>query len=77
MKSIDSRLGALEEAQAKRKYHGLTTERRKFLTDRAVRFGDRDALAELEKHRPKRIIGSKEQQDAAVAAGLKCLEDVE
>jgi hypothetical protein len=77
MKSFDSRLDALEEAQAKRKYHGLTTERRKFLTDRAVLNGDQEALAELERHRPKRIVGSKEQRDAAVAAGLRCLENVE
>jgi hypothetical protein len=77
MKSFDSRLELLEAAQAKRKYHGLTTERRKFLTDRAVRWGDREALAELEKHRPNRIVGSKEQREAAVAAGLRCMEDVE
>jgi hypothetical protein len=77
MKSFESRLDALEATQAKRKYHGLTTERRKFLTDRAVRWGDREALAELEKDRPGKIAASKEQREAAVAAGLRCMEDVE
>jgi hypothetical protein len=77
MKSFDSRIELLEATQARRKYHGLTTERRKFLTDRAVRWGDREALAELEEHRPKKIVASKEQREAAIAAALRCMEDVE
>ena len=77
MKSFDARLEVLEAAQAKRKYHGLTTERRKELTDRAVRFGDLEALAELNRHRPEKINASQEQRDAALKAGLKCMEAAE
>jgi uncharacterized glyoxalase superfamily metalloenzyme YdcJ len=77
MKSFDSRIELLEATQARRKYHGLTTERRKFLTDRAVLHDDQEALAELNCHRPEKIVGSKEQREAAIAAALRCMEDVE
>jgi hypothetical protein len=76
MKSIDSRLTVLEAVLDKRQYRGLSHERRKFLTDRAVFHGDQDALAELNLHRPKKIVASKEQRAAAVEAGLRCLKQI-
>jgi hypothetical protein len=76
MKSFDSRLDALSVIAEKRLYRGLSRQRRKYLTDRAVLHGDQEALAELNRHRPEKIGASKEQRDAALAAGLRCLEDV-
>jgi hypothetical protein len=75
MKSIDSRLDALFSIARKRGKRGLSHERRKHLTDRAVLHGDQDALAELNLHRPEKINASREQRDAALAAGLRCLEE--
>jgi hypothetical protein len=77
MKSFDSRLDALTVIAEKRLYRGLSHQRRKYLTDRAVLNGDEDALAELNRHRSEKIGASKEQREAAVKAGLRCLEDIE
>jgi hypothetical protein len=74
MKSFDTRLDALAAIAEKRLYRGLSHERRKFLTDRAVLHADQDALAELNRHRPEKINASKEQRDAALKAGLSYLE---
>ena len=48
---------------------GISAERRKALTDRAVLHGDLEALQELSLYRPDRITASKEQRAAAIAAG--------
>jgi hypothetical protein len=77
MKSFDSRLDALTVIAEKRMFRGLSRQRRKYLTDRAVLHGDQEALAALNRHRPEKIGASKEQREAAVKAGLSCLEDVE
>jgi hypothetical protein len=77
MKSFDSRLDALTLIAEKRLYRGLSHQRRKYLTDRAVLHGDQGALAELNRHRPEKINASKEQRDAALVAGLRCLEAAE
>lgn len=50
---------------------GLSSERRKYLTGKAVYEGDPEALAELNLNRPARITGTKEQREAAVAAGAR------
>jgi hypothetical protein len=71
MKSFDTRLDALTVIVNKRRYRGLSHERRKHLTDRAVLFGNQKALEELSRHRPEKITASKEQRDAAAAAGLR------
>jgi hypothetical protein len=71
MKSLDTRLDALTAFVNKRRYRGLSHARRKHLTDRAVLFGDEKALDELPGHRPEKITASKEQRDAAAAAGLR------
>jgi hypothetical protein len=77
MKSFDSRLDALTVIAEKRLYRGLSHQRRKYLTDRAVLHGDQEALAELNHHRPERINAGREQREAAVKAGLRCMEDIE
>jgi len=69
MKDLTGRLERLEARAGKRT--GLSSRRRKYLTDRAVRYGDQVALAELELHRPATIVGSVEQRAAAVAAGIR------
>jgi hypothetical protein len=74
MKSFDTRLDALFLIAKKRRHRGLSHERRKYLTDRAVLHGDQDALAELNRNRPEKINASKEQRDAALKAGLSYLE---
>jgi hypothetical protein len=77
MKSFDSRLNVLAVLAEKRLYRGLSHQRRKYLTDRAVLHGDQAALAELNRHRPEKINASQEQREAALRAGLRCSEDVE
>ena len=74
MKDLSGRLERLEARAGRRS--GLTSERRKNLTDRAVLHGDQEALAELNLHRPKVISATKEQREASVAAGLRCMEAV-
>jgi len=69
MKDLTGRLERLEARAGRRS--GLSSERRKYLTDRAVRYGDQVALAELELHRLATIVGSVEQRFAAVAAGIR------
>ena len=69
MKDLPGRLGRLEARVGRRS--GLSSERRKLLTDRAVLRGDQEALAELNLHRPQTLTASKEQRDAALAAGLR------
>ena len=75
MKSIDSRLDALFLIAQKRGKRGLSHEQRNQLTDRAVLHGDQDALAELNLHRSEKITASREQREAALAAGLRCMEE--
>jgi hypothetical protein len=70
-RQFEQRLRKVEETVARRKPRGLSHQRRKFLTDRAVLHGDQDALAELNRYRPEKITASSEQRDAAVAAGLR------
>jgi hypothetical protein len=50
---------------------GLPSERRKLLTDRAVREGDQKALRELNLHRARITQASAQQRVAALAAGLR------
>ena len=69
MKDLTGRLERLEARAGKRT--GLSSRRRKYLTDRAVLHSDQEALVELELHRPSTIVGSVEQRAAAVAAGIK------
>ena len=69
MKDLTGRLERLEARAGRRS--GLSSERRKYLTDRAVLHGDQEALAELELHRPGTIVGFVEQRAAAIAAGIR------
>jgi hypothetical protein len=69
MKDLTGRLERLEARAGRRS--GLSSERRKYLTDRAVLHGDQEALAELELHRPDTIVGFVEQRAAAIAAGIR------
>ena len=64
--TFERRLIDLEGRAAKRCRRTISHERRKELTDRAVRDGDQEALAILH--------GSPEQRAAAVAAGLRAAE---
>jgi hypothetical protein len=72
MKDLTGRLERLEARPGRRS--GLSSERRKYLTDRAVLHGDHEALAELNRYRSEKITASKEQREAALAAGLRCME---
>ncbi len=69
---IDTRLQKLEAKADRRARPVLSSERRKYLTDRAVRDGDQEAFRELAQYRPTKITASNEQRAAAVAAGLRC-----
>jgi hypothetical protein len=69
MKDLTGRLERLETRAGRRS--GLSSERRKYLTDHAVLHGDQEALAELELHRPDTIVGFAEQRAAALAAGIR------
>ena len=69
MKDLTGRLERLEARAGRRS--GLSSERRKYLTDRAVLHRDDEALAELNLHRPDTIVGSVEQRAAAIAAGIR------
>jgi hypothetical protein len=73
MRDLSERLERLE-ARAGRRI-GLTSERRKHLTDRAVLHGDQEALAELNLHRSEMVTASKEQREAALAAGLRVMAE--
>ena len=48
---LKRRLAKLEASPRLRPMNGLSFERRRLLTDRAVRDGDQEALAELERYR--------------------------
>jgi hypothetical protein len=68
---IKTRIAALEATQQRRTpRRGLSSERRKYLTDKAVA-GDQEALQELNLHRPRIAFTNPEQRAAAVAAGLR------
>jgi hypothetical protein len=69
MKDLTGRLERLEAGAGRRS--GLSSARRKYLTDRAVLHRDREALAELELHRPNNFAGVVEQRAAALAAGIR------
>jgi hypothetical protein len=73
MRNMTGRLERLEARAVKRS--GLSSERRKYLTDRAVLHGDQEALAELDLHRPDVTTASKEQRKAALAAGLRVMTE--
>ena len=66
---IEKRIAAPEQRRRPRP-PGLSSERRKYLTDRAVA-GDQEALREIDRHRPRIIRASPEQRAAALAAGLR------
>jgi hypothetical protein len=67
--SIEKRLTLLE--QRHRPGPRLSSERRKYLTDKAVREGDQEALQELNLHRWLITHATTEQRAAALAAGLR------
>jgi hypothetical protein len=69
MKDLTARLERLEARAGRRS--GLSSERRKYLTDRAVLHRNEEAVAELNLHRPAMIVGSVEQRAAALAAGIR------
>ena len=71
MGGLETRIGRLEAGMRQIRRPGISGERRKALTDRAVLHGDLEALNELSLHRPDKITASKEQRAAAVAAGLR------
>jgi hypothetical protein len=71
MSGLETRIERLEAAARRRPRPGISAERRKTLTDRAVLHGDPDALQEISLYRPDKITASKEQRAAAVAAGLR------
>ena len=66
---IEKRLTKLERQHRPRS--GLSSERRKYLSDKAVNERDQEALAELNLHRPPIIKISPERRAAALAAGLR------
>jgi hypothetical protein len=75
MSRIEPRLRKLEEMANRRAVPSLSLERRKYLTDRAVYFGDTEALAELNRHRaPSGYRFTNEQRAAAIAASLRSNE---
>ena len=63
MKDLTGRLERLEARAGRRS--GLSSARRKYLTDRAVLHRDREALAELELHRPNNFGDVVEQRAAS------------
>jgi hypothetical protein len=71
MRGHETRIEQLEAAACRNRRPGISRERRKVLTDRAVRHGDLDALEELSLHRLDKITSSKQQRAAALAAGLR------
>ena len=71
MGGLETRIERLEAAARRRPRPGISAERRKALTDRAVLHGDLEALQELSLYRPDKITASKEQRTAALAAGLR------
>ena len=70
-RGLETRIGRLEAAACQSRRPGISGERRKDLTDRAVFHGDLDALQELSMYRPSKITAGREQRAAAIAAGLR------
>jgi hypothetical protein len=70
MANFQSRVSKLEQRHRPR-LPGLSPERRKLLTDNAVRERDKESLQELNLHRPRIIHASAQQRAAALAAGLR------
>jgi hypothetical protein len=71
MGGLETRIGRLEAGMRQMRRPGISGERRKVLTDRAVLHGDLEALQELSLYRPSKITAGNEQRAAAIAAGLK------
>jgi hypothetical protein len=69
MANFQDRVAKLEQQYRPRR-PGLSSERRKCLTDRAVA-GDQEALQELNLHRQRITEASPQQRAAALAAGLR------
>ena len=68
---IEGRITKLERRHPRPRQPGLSSERRKYLTDKAVREGDQEALQELNLHRQPITQASPQQRAAALAAGLR------
>lgn len=71
---IEKRIAMLEQRHRPR-HQGLSSERRKYLTDKAVLEGDQEALQELERHRSPIIHADPARRAAALAAGLRAMYD--
>jgi hypothetical protein len=71
MGGLETRIGRLEAGMRQMRRPGISGERRKVLTDRAVLHGDLEALQELSLYRPSKITAGNEQRAAAIAAGLR------
>jgi hypothetical protein len=72
MTDFSKRLQKLEVKRASRQGSGLSSERRKLLTDRAVFHGDQEALQDLSALRSTgNVPGTSEQRAAATAAALR------
>jgi hypothetical protein len=71
MGGLEGRIVRLETTARRRPRPGISAARRKELTDRAVLYGDLEALRELSLYRPDKITASKQQRAAATAAGLR------
>jgi hypothetical protein len=71
MANFQDRVTKLERLHRPRPWQGLSSARRKCLTDKAVREGDREALREINLHRLRIIQASPHQRAAALAAGLR------
>ena len=67
---IEKRIAMLERRHRPR-HQGLSSERRKYLTDKAVLEGDQEALQELNLHRPRIIHADPLRRAAARAAFLR------
>lgn len=70
MASLQDRLIKLEQRRRPQK-PGLSSERRKYLTDKAVIEGDQEALKELNLHRAQITNADPARRAAALAAGLR------
>jgi hypothetical protein len=71
MGGLETKIERLEAAASQSRRPRISGERRKALTDRAVLYGDLNALQELSLYRPDKVVGRKEQRAAALAAGLR------
>jgi hypothetical protein len=71
MGGLETRIGRLEVVARQTRRPGISGERRKALTDRAVLHGDLEALQEHSLHRFDKISASAVQRSAAIAAGRR------